>query len=62
MLRTPRSILPLTRCRSWAGGGALRPLADVTLGVPETATFKVQELHVPLYHALCAMLEAHFFA
>jgi len=45
-----------------AAGGALKPLADVCLCVPATETYQVQELHVPLYHALCAMLEAHFFA
>jgi len=43
------------------GGGALRPIADVTVGVPADGTPAVQELHVPVYHALCAMLEAAFF-
>lgn len=43
------------------GGGRLRAVADVCLCVPETETYKVQELHVPVYHALCAMLEARFF-
>lgn len=45
-----------------ATGGALRALADVALCVPAAETYQVQELQVPLYHALCAMLEAHFFA
>lgn len=40
-----------------AGGGRLGELADATIGVPETETFKVQELHLPVYHALCAALE-----
>ncbi|MFA5203463.1 MAG: SIS domain-containing protein [Lentisphaeria bacterium] len=44
-----------------AGGGPLRGQADVWLGVPEQETFKVQELHLPVYHAWCAMLEAAFF-
>ncbi len=44
-----------------AGGGRLRELADLCLGVPDRETFRVQELHLPLYHALCAMLESRFF-
>lgn len=43
------------------GGGKLAALADLLLSVPETETFKIQELHLPLYHALCAMLEARAF-
>lgn len=42
-------------------GGNLSKIADVCICVPETETFKVQELHLPVYHALCAMAEAHFF-
>lgn len=35
--------------------------SDVVIHVPETETFKVQELHLPVYHALCAMCESYFF-
>ncbi len=42
-------------------GGKLREVADVTIKVPETETFKVQELHLPVYHYLCAAVEKHFF-
>jgi len=42
-------------------GGRLYPLADVALRVPAQGARPVQELHQPLYHALCSMLEAHFF-
>jgi len=42
-------------------GGKCRELADVAICVPESETFKIQELHVPIYHALCSMLEAEFF-
>lgn len=45
-----------------AEGGKLAPLADIAIRVPETVTYRVQELHLPLYHALCRMLEDHFFA
>ena len=40
-----------------AGGGRLGELADAAIRVPEAETFKVQELHLPVYHALCAALE-----
>jgi len=43
------------------GGGRLAELTDSCLCVPETETFLVQEMHLPVYHALCAMLEAEFF-
>lgn len=42
-------------------GGKLKELADVSLIVPEKETYKVQELHLPLYHCLCAMLEEEFY-
>lgn len=40
---------------------ALSELADVTIRVPETETYKIQELHLPVYHSLCLMLEERFF-
>lgn len=36
-------------------------LSDVTVKAPEAETFKVQELHLPIYHYLCAEAEKHFF-
>ncbi len=42
-------------------GGLLRPLCDVAICVPEKKTFLVQELHVPVYHTLCAMIEEEFY-
>ena len=39
----------------------LSELCLVTIKVPETETFKVQELHLPVYHCLCAMLEEEIF-
>lgn len=47
---------------SGASGGRLRETADILLNVPETETYLVQEKHLPLYHAICAAVEAHFFA
>lgn len=40
----------------------LMKYADVCIRVPETETYKIQELHLPVYHCLCLMLEDHFFA
>lgn len=42
-------------------GGECAKLADITIRVPEDETYKVQELHLPIYHALCAMLEEEFY-
>jgi D-sedoheptulose 7-phosphate isomerase len=42
-------------------GGKLKQYSDVCICVPETETWKIQELHLPVYHVLCMMLEDHFF-
>ena len=42
-------------------GGELGRACDVSIVVPEQETFKIQELHLPVYHALCLMLEEHFY-
>ena len=39
----------------------LSNLADVCIRVPETETYMIQELHLPVYHCLCLMLEEEFF-
>ncbi len=39
----------------------LSEFADVCICVPETETYKIQELHLPVYHCLCLMLEEYFF-
>ena len=39
----------------------LSKLADCCIKVPETETYKIQELHLPVYHCLCLMLEDKFF-
>lgn len=42
-------------------GGLLKNAAHVAIVVPEQETYKIQELHLPVYHALCLMLEERFF-
>jgi D-sedoheptulose 7-phosphate isomerase len=45
-----------------ASGGQLARLADAAIIVGETETYKLQELHLPIYHALCLMVEEYFFS
>lgn len=42
-------------------GGRLKELCDITIMVPEEETYRVQELHLPVYHALCAAVEYENF-
>ena len=42
-------------------GGKLKNLADISIVVPQNETFMIQELHLPVYHALCLEVEAHFW-
>jgi D-sedoheptulose 7-phosphate isomerase len=44
-----------------ADGGQLARETDLCLRVPASRTPDVQELHLPVYHTLCAMLEQHYF-
>lgn len=42
-------------------GGELAEVSDVAVKVPETETYMIQELHLPIYHCWCLMLEDRFF-
>lgn len=42
-------------------GGKIKDMADVAIVVAENETYKIQELHLPVYHCLCLMLEERFF-
>ncbi len=42
-------------------GGKLKENADICICAPEKETFKIQELHLPIYHYLCAAVEDEFF-
>lgn len=42
-------------------GGELAEVADVSIKVPASETYMIQELHLPVYHCLCLMLEDKFF-
>ena len=41
--------------------GACEKYADVVIAVDESETYLIQELHLPLYHAFCASVEAEMF-
>lgn len=51
----------ITICLTGRTGGKCKRFSDVCICVPEDETYKIQELHLPIYHALCGMLEAEFF-
>jgi D-sedoheptulose 7-phosphate isomerase len=51
------SIIALTGAKE----SRLSALSDVTLYAPSTETYRIQEYHLPIYHALCAMLEEELF-
>lgn len=42
-------------------GGKLAEMSDIAVKVPESETYMVQELHLPIYHCWCLMLEDRFF-
>ncbi len=44
-----------------AKGGELAMVADVSVRAPEAETYMIQELHLPIYHCWCLMLEDKFF-
>ena len=44
-----------------SGGGKLASLCDAVFKAPSNETYRIQEYHLCVYHALCAMLEHEFF-
>jgi D-sedoheptulose 7-phosphate isomerase len=49
--------LSMTGCKA----SKMSEISTVTIQVPEIETYKIQELHLPVYHYLCAKTEAYFF-
>jgi D-sedoheptulose 7-phosphate isomerase len=60
--RTAKALGIPTVALTGAKESALSDICTCTIRVPETETFKVQELHLPVYHALCAEIEARLFS
>lgn len=50
-------VIGLTGAKS----SKLEQISDVCIKVPQTETYMIQELHLPVYHCLCLMLEDEFF-
>lgn len=50
-------VLGLTGARN----NKLSEISDVCIKAPQTETYMIQELHLPIYHCLCLMLEDKFF-
>ena len=46
---------------SGALGGELKKISDISIVIPEFDTYKIQELHLPVYHAICLELENTFY-
>ncbi|MDP2337356.1 MAG: SIS domain-containing protein [Bacteroidota bacterium] len=42
-------------------GGKMKAFCDILINVSGRRTAFVQELHLPVYHTLCLMIENHFF-
>lgn len=60
-IQAARALGVATVALTGADGGRIAPLADVAIRAPARGARGVQEMHQPLYHALCALLELHFF-
>ena len=43
-------------------GGLISAIADLSIIVPEQETYRIQEFHLPIYHAICLTVEEHFFS
>lgn len=60
-VKVARAIQVATLGITGENGGDLKDLCDICIRLPEKETYRVQELMLPVYHALCAMLEEYFF-
>jgi len=60
-LRAARALGLKTLGFTGRGGGAMNGLCNVLVRAPADETYRIQELHAPMYHALCRMLEDEFF-
>jgi len=60
-LQTARSVGLDTLGLTGSNPGRMDSYCDLLFKVPEMETYKIQELHLPLYHALCGMIETEIF-
>ena len=60
-IKTAKALGIRTVAMTGASGGVLADIADVTVKAPVAETYKVQEYHLPIYHAICAEAERLIF-
>ena len=60
-MHTAKSLDVATIGLTGSGGGALKDICDICICAPSDSTPKIQEYHLPIYHALCMMIEDAFF-
>lgn len=60
-LAAAKALGMVTIVFSGRGGQPAVDMADVAIRVPADMTYQIQEYHLPVYHAVCAAVEAHFF-
>ena len=60
-VQTAKALGIKTLSLTGAKESKLSQWSDCTVRVPETETYRVQELHLPVYHLLCAAVEAELF-
>ena len=58
---TARARGLLTVAMTGESGGRLARICNISIRVPENETYKIQELHLPVYHAICAQVEEILF-
>ena len=61
-IKTAKALGIKTIALTGKDGGLLKDISDITIIVPENETYKIQELHLPVYHAICAQVEENLFA
>ena len=60
-LQTARAFGLKTIGLTGESGGQMAPWCDLLFRAPSRETFRIQEFHLPLYHTICAMIEAELF-
>ncbi len=60
--RVAKTIGMKTGALTGRKGGTIATICDWSIKVPVTETYRIQELHLPVYHFLSAAMENHFFA
>ena len=60
-LKTAKALGIKTVAMTGETGGELADIADIVIKAPACETYKVQEYHLPIYHAICAEAERIIF-